>query len=323
MPKLIISSGFIVVLIVISVFSLNFYRLSHHAMTSKAVVISLDKNTSTSSFVHDLESKHLIQSSRFFLWSIRLQGLSSRLKAGIYEIKPYETAQQFLIRVVKGDVLILPFRIIEGSTLHAITTQLMALPYVSKDSIDWSKIDENHGSAEGLLLADTYHYSAGSTGLSLLLNAHSALLRFLNEAWAHRAADLPYKNPYEMLIASSIIEKEASKPEEKRLVSGVIVNRLKKRMPLQMDPTIIYALGTAFQGKLNHVDLAIDSPYNTYKHYGLPPTPIAMVGKDSIDAAAHPTTTSYLYYVSRGDGTHQFSETYEQQKKAIVKLNQK
>lgn len=325
MRKWIVSS--ILVLITVSVLCIAYplYCLYFKPMmpeSSGMRVISLDKNTSATSFANDLKVKHLILSSRWFVISMRLQGLANKLKAGIYELQPFESAQHFLLRVVKGDVLKLPFQIIDGTTQSTVSAEILKLPYVIPNPNDWDLIRESHLSAEGLLLAETYHYDAGSQVATLLMTAHINLMNVLNEAWQDRDPSLPYKNAYEMLTAASIIEKEAAKPEEKRLVSSVIVNRLNKHMPLQMDPTVIYALGTQYQGKLTHQDLSVDSPYNTYKHYGLPPTPIAMVGKNAIDAAAHPAQTHYLYYVASGDGSHLFSETYEQQKKAVFMRKQ-
>lgn len=182
---------------------------------------------------------------------------------------------------------------------------------------------KNYPSAEGLLLADTYQYQGGSSSKALLEQAHRNLLNYLNISWTNRAANLPYKTPYELLIAASIIEKETAIAQERKLISGVMVNRLKKKMPLQMDPTVIYGLGNQYTGKLTHNDLLIESPYNSYLNRGLPPTPIAMVGKEAIDAAAHPQLSNYLYFVAKGDGTHQFSETYEQQKQAINQYRRK
>ena len=302
----------------ISYAAFNLYYCPMLPQSAAKLVIPLDKKTSATSFANDLKARHLITSSRLFVLSIRVQGLSIKLKAGFYELKPYESAQQFLMRVVKGDVLILPFQIIEGTTQNIVASQLLSLPYITLQPHDWDVIRGDHLSAEGLLLAETYYYEAGTSSETLLMTAHTSLMQTLNHAWEKREPSLPYKNAYEMLTAASIIEKEAAKSDEQHLVSSVIVNRLKKRMPLQMDPTVIYALGTQYQGRLTHQDLSVDSPYNTYKHYGLPPTPIAMVGKDAIEAAAHPAKTSYLYYVARGDGGHSFSETYEQQKKAIL-----
>lgn len=317
---LLIASGFV---------AYDVYGLVYRPMPANASIIAqplilcLEKNMSAASFVHTLVRNYLIQSPRLFLLMIRLQGLSNQLKAGIYQIKPGETAYQFLKRVVDGDCLRLPFQIIEGTTLNNTLDVVEHLPYLFQNKNVITKIAGEHASAEGLLLADTYYYDAGSNALNVLMTAHNALMNCLDKAWVSRTENLPYKSSYELLIAASIIEKESAKADEKRLISGVIVNRLQKRMQLQMDPTVIYALGSQYKGALTHQNLSVDSLYNTYKHYGLPPTPIAMVGKDSIDAAAHPTLTPYLYFVARGDGTHQFSETYEDQRKAISTLKSK
>ena len=323
MRKLTVSCALALLLMggLITAFKLNhllYQPLPKIANGTQPFIIQLNKNTSAVSFVYLLKRNQLIQSPRLLLLYIRLHGFSKHLKAGVYEIKAGETARQLLQHVLDGDVFVLPFRITDGTTQHNVTVQLEHLPYLTQQADDWAAIAAGHLSAEGLLLADTYHYEAGSRSAHLLLTAHTNLMQFLDKCWATRNANLPYKTPYEMLIAASIIEKEASKPDEKRLISGIIVNRLLKRMPLQMDPTVIYALGVQYKGKLTHQDLSIDSPYNTYKHYGLPPTPIAMVGRDAIDAAAHPTPTQYLYFVASGDGSHHFSETYVQQREAIT-----
>ena len=323
MRKAIVSLLLLLLLIGYGCVAYDYYGLVYRAMPinangiAKPLILCLEKKMTATSFVQTLERNYLIQSPRLFLLIIRVQGLSNQLKAGIYQIKPGETASQFLLRVVQGDVLRLPFQIIEGTTLTNVVDVVQHLPYLLQSSDPLTKIAGDHPSAEGLLLADTYHYDAGSNSDVLFTMAHDAMTIFLNQAWANRAPNLPYKTPYDMLIAASIIEKESAKPDEKRLISGVIVNRIQRRMQLQMDPTVIYALSSRYVGRLSHEDLSIDSPYNTYKHYGLPPTPIAMVGKDAIDAAAHPASTPYLYFVARGDGHHQFSETYIEQKKAI------
>jgi UPF0755 protein len=280
-------------------------------------ILIVDKATSASQFARLLQKKDLIHAPHLFLMLVRLSGLAQHLKAGVYEVKPGESAMAFAQRVAFGDVLHEHFRIIAGTTKDKIKRDLANAPYLQYQQEDWSVVASSEAKAEGLLLADTYQYPCTSSARSLLAQAHSHLVQYLNASWAHRAPDLPYKNPYELLTAASIIEKETALADERKLISGVVVNRLKKGMPLQMDPTVIYALGLAYTGKLSHADLGIDSAYNTYRFRGLPPTPIATVGKEAIDAAAHPHPSDYLYYVAKGDGTHQFSQTYEQQKKAI------
>lgn len=324
--KFLVVTGVILFFIGFTIVSLDFYRLFYRPMVvgkNEDTIVRVDKFTSASSLVRLLEARHFIQSKRLFLLFIRMQNLSQHLKAGVYQIIEGESAAAFLYRVAAGDVLKEPFRIIEGTTQAQVSTNLEHAVYLTYHENDWQAIAATFPSAEGLLLADTYLYDAGSQSSDLLQRAHKNLQQFLASSWQQRSSDLPYKTSYELLIAASILEKEAAKPREKRLIAGVIVNRLRKNMPLQMDPTVIYALGTHYTGKLSRDDLHIDSPYNTYRYRGLPPTPIAMVGKDAIDAAAHPEPTDYLYFVARGDGTHYFSVTYEQQKQAISRYIRK
>jgi UPF0755 protein len=316
--------GLLSVIVVIGVVTLLLTYSSLHRPLPKNVngtlpniIITVEKNSTATAFVRDLHHLYLVRSPRLFLIYLRLFGYAHQLKAGVYEIKAGESILPLLNRVVTGDVLRLPFRVIEGSTQKTIQKQLSDAPYLSQQLNGWQSVAQGHPSAEGLLLADTYYYDAGTDSNRLLMTAHQSLMKYLNTAFQRRDSDLPYQTPYELLIAASIIEKEASKPQEKRLISGVLVNRLHQHMPLQMDPTVIYALGEQFQGRLTHADLSVNSPYNTYLHHGLPPTPIAMVGRDAIEAAAHPAASQYLYYVASGDGCHHFSKTYTEQRKAI------
>ncbi len=286
-------------------------------------IISIDRSASAYQIAKLLEERNLIHSSQLLLLILRFEGLSHQIKAGVYQINPGETVMDLIHRIVSGKVITQKFTIIEGTTLKKVSEDLKNAPYLNYNSNDWSSVKGEYSSAEGLLLADTYQYQGGSSSKTLLEQAHKNLMLFLNDSWSHRAADLPYRNPYELLIAASIIEKETAIAEERKLISGVMVNRLKKLMPLQMDPTVIYGLGDAYKGKLSHNDMSVKSPYNSYLIRGLPPTPIAMVGKEAIDAAAHPQLSKYLYFVAKGDGSHQFSETYEQQKKAIKQYQRK
>lgn len=323
---------YIVIMFFISllIISWNVYSLlnipvisAENSKDSQPVIISLDKSVSAYQFVHTLKAKKLIHSAKLLLLIIRLEGLSHQLKAGIYQIKPGETATELLHRIVAGDVIKQNFVIIEGTTQQKVVQDLKQAPYLEYQQGDWSTIQNKYPNAEGLLLADTYQYRGGSSSRALLEQAHRNLMTYLNSSWDARDLGLPYRNPYELLIAASIIEKETAISNERKLIAGVMVNRLKKGMPLQMDPTVIYGLGTQYKGKLSHNDLLISSPYNSYQNRGLPPTPIAMVGKEAIDAAAHPQLSNYLYFVAKGDGSHQFSETYEQQKQAIQQYQRK
>lgn len=287
------------------------------AVSSTNIVIEVKPHSTAKYLIYTLYEKGYIERPRFLLLLIRLQGFSSHFKAGYYQIHADESATHFLQRVIAGDVLVENFQIIEGNNLAQVSIRLAEAPYLVYQPEDWNEIKGNHVSAEGLLLADTYHYAAGSSAKQLLLTANKNLLTYLDQSWQARDAGLPYKNAYQMLIVASILEKESALAEERKIIAGVIINRLKINMPLQMDPTVIYAYGSAYSGKLTHESMKIDSPYNTYRYRGLPPTPIAMVGRAALDAAAHPQPNHYLYFVAKGDGSHVFSRTYEEQRQAI------
>ncbi|WP_131781670.1 endolytic transglycosylase MltG [Legionella gresilensis] len=293
------------------------------ATEGRSLIVEVKPNSTAKLLVQKLYENGYIDSKFIIENYIKYKGLANQLKAGVYQIQPGETAINLVDRIVKGDVLIAAFRIIEGTNIYQVKQKLLQAPYLQYQPQDWTVILNQYPSAEGLLLADTYYYNAGSDAKPLLVNANKKLLAVLNSNWEKRSSVLPYKTPYELLIAASIIEKETSLPSERRIISGIVVNRIKKRMPLQMDPTVIYALGPTFSGKLGHHNLEFDSPYNTYLYRGLPPTPIAMVGRDAIEAAAHPKISNYLYFVAKGDGSHIFSATYEEQKKAIARYMNK
>jgi UPF0755 protein len=327
----------------------SFY-VSMRFANNEPIVLVIDKDSSAKSFVSGLKTRQLINSDKLFLIYIRTLGLSKRLKAGTYELVYGESAKHLLQRIIAGDVLKKSFQIIEGTTQSQISEKLKRSTYLTYNDDDWftslsqqdnlfllcdkeplsNLVDERAescvkvlknnkklASLEGLFLADTYQYDAGSDARVLLIQAHEKLKNYLFDSWNSRSTSLAYSNPYELLIVASILEKESASFEERRIISGVIVNRLARRMPLQMDPTVIYGLGKLYTGKLSHNDLKIDSKYNSYRYRGLPPTPITMVGRSSIDAASHPKDTNYLYFVAKGDGTHIFSETYKQQRQAI------
>lgn len=281
------------------------------------VVIEIKPKSSANAFIQQLYEKKLIKSKALLRRFMQYKNYSKNIKAGFYEIKPHETIEDLLEHIIKGQVLTKSFSIIEGTTLLDVITNLKSAPYLSFYLQYLDTIKGKYESAEGLLLADTYKYDAGSSATALLKKAKENLLSYLNESWQNRSPNLPYNSSYELLIAASILEKETALPNERKIIAGIIVNRLKKNMPLQMDPTVIYALDKTYNRQLKHEDLKINSPYNTYIYKGLPPTPIAMVGKISIDAAAHPIETNYLYFYAKGDGSHQFSATYDEQRKAI------
>ncbi|MFB6260568.1 MAG: endolytic transglycosylase MltG, partial [Thiohalorhabdaceae bacterium] len=177
--------------------------------------------------------------------------------------------------------------------------------------------ERGHDSAEGWLFPETYRFSRGHPAEAILTKAHDRMRAILKEEWAGRAADLPLDSAYEALILASIVEKETAVPSERPLIASVFVNRLRDGMRLQTDPTVIYGMGDSFDGNLQRQDLRRPTPYNTYTSAGLPPTPIANPGRAAIKAACQPADSDYRYFVSRGDGSHVFSETLDEHNRAV------
>jgi UPF0755 protein len=255
----------------------------------------------------------------------RLTGRERDIKAGNYFFTQAPTPLELLDRLTRGDVLQAEIRLIEGWTFAQFRAALDADPDLRHDSKGLADADllkrlqVSEGHPEGLFFPDTYLFAKGSSDLNVLRRAYRAQERHLKAEWEARSPNAPYGSPYEALIMASIVEKETGRPEERDQVAGVLVNRLRIGMRLQVDPTVIYGLGAAFDGNLKKAHLLEDGPYNTYTRAGLPPTPIAMPGLASLRAALQPAKTDALYYVSRGDGSSHFSRNISEHNKAVSK----
>lgn len=216
-----------------------------------------------------------------------------------------------------------PFMIIPGWTFAQVRKALDQAPSLKhmttpmNDKQIMSYLGHEDVAPEGEFFPETYYYTYGMQDLVVLKRAYDLMQNRLNEAWGRRATDLPYKSAYEALIVASLIEKEAYLNSERETISGVVLNRLRKNMLLQIDATVIYGLGDRYTGTIFKKDLKEDTAFNTYVHKGLPPTPIAMPGMSSIEAAMHPQQHEYIYYVAKGNGAHQFSTTLQQHDAAI------
>ena len=262
------------------------------------------------------------------LWAY-LKGISGSLKAGEYVFDKRASTAQILDKVVRGDVVQYAITFPEGVTFSDMlellqrAPQLEPLPddYTSDEILSLLGISES--SPEGLFFPDTYYYTSGNSTLSLLQRAHRRMMLKLDQAWARRYGQLPFGRSYDALILASIIEKEAGNHQEKARIGGVLVNRLRKNMRLQVDPTVIYGTRLKYQGDLTRAHLAEDTPYNTYRRKGLPPTPISCPGWNSLLAAVHPIRHEEYYFVSRGNGTHKFSKSLKEHLAAVQRFQGK
>ena len=255
----------------------------------------------------------------------RYRGVDRAIKAGNYELASGITLPELLDRLTQGDALQTALTVIEGATFADVRRALSADPGVTRTLLDlpepelMQRIGAPAGSAEGWFFPDTYFFVAGSTDAALLARAHRLMRARLDAAWARRAPDLPLADPYQALILASIVEKETGAGADRPLIASVYLNRLRLRMRLQADPTVIYGLGAAFDGNLRRRDLETDTPYNTYTRDGLPPTPIALPGQASLDAVTRPAKSPYLYFVARGDGSSEFSTNLADHNRAVAK----
>jgi UPF0755 protein len=253
----------------------------------------------------------------------RVTGQSARIKAGSYELKPNTSPRRLLTQLVRGEFAQEALTIIEGWTFRQMRDAVNASHALRHETEKLSdaelmaKLSKEFKQPEGLFFPDTYLFAKGASDLQIYKQAHQMMLNRLNAAWEKRDPNLPYKTPYEALTMASIVEKETGQKSERAMIAGVFVNRLRTGMMLQTDPSVIYGMGVRYEGKIAKKDLLTDTPYNTYTRYGLPPTPIALPGVQSLSAALSPAKTDALYFVSRNDGTSQFSENLNDHNRAV------
>jgi UPF0755 protein len=308
--------------------------VAHFARTpvevrSSAREFTVEPGLTFKGIARQLVDQGVLQESATFVILGRLLGKAGAVKAGTYELPERITPYALISRFARGDVSQSEITFIEGWTFAQIRASLDAHPGVRHDTAGLTDGDvlrhlkalEDH--PEGLFFPDTYYFSTGASDLQVLARAYQALRSRLSAAWEQRASGLPYDTAYEALIMASIVEKETGRPEDRRMIAAVFTNRLKRGMRLQTDPTVIYGLGATFDGNLRKRDLETDGPYNTYMRAGLPPTPVAMPSQASIEAALDPAPVSTLYFVARGDGTSEFSDTLERHNRAVRKYQLK
>ncbi len=286
-------------------------------------IFTLKSGTSFNRVLSQLNAQGMIEGSDFAKLVRRFHPELTQLKAGTYLFEPGITLSQALELLKSGREHQFAITFVEGSTFKEWRIALESAQYLEHEMAGLSEAEIaqslglSHKKLEGLLLAETYHYTYGTSDLDILKRASSKLEQILQEQWQQRQDKLPLKTPYEALILASIIEKETAVEEERERVASVFVNRLNKRMRLQTDPTVIYGMGDKYDGNIRKKDLRTPTPYNTYTISGLPPTPIAMPGEASIAAALNPENSNYLYFVASGKGGHVFSKSLAEHNRAV------
>lgn len=276
-----------------------------------------------------LEQSGIHVGRRRFEALARALGTTQDIKAGYYRIAAPMSPLDILYKLERGDVVHSEVVLVEGWTFAQFRAALEASDKLRHDSRGLSdsevlaRIGATERHPEGLFFPDTYYFARGSSDLAVLRRAYQVMQEHLAREWAQRAPGSPFRTPYEALTMASIVEKETGRADERERIAGVLVNRLRMRMALQVDPTVIYGLGESFDGNLKKAHLRADGPYNTYTRRGLPPTPIAMPGLASLRATLQPASSDALYYVSRGDGTSEFSRTLKEHNRAVAKYQLK
>jgi peptidoglycan lytic transglycosylase G len=292
-------------------------------------IFEVDSGMTFSALNEKLKAAKIVPNNNYLEFLARHSGLANKIKSGEYQLNPGLLPTAMLDLFVSGKVIQYSLTIVEGWQIHEMLEAIKLNEVLEKTLSSYnpdnlmSELGLPEPLAEGLFFPDTYHFPKGTTDIDFLKRAYRDLHKVLEEEWLKRDQSVPYKNSYEALIMASIIEKETGLASERGTIAGVFVRRLNKKMKLQTDPTVIYAMGRQFNGNIRKKDLDIDSPYNTYRYKGLPPSPISLVGREAIHAALHPEDGKSLYFVAKGDGSHYFSETLSEHNKAVRKYQLK
>lgn len=302
---------------------------------SEDQLITIERGTSGAKLVAQLEKEGIVEKTTalsWLPWILKAKPELNKIKAGTYALKDVNNLAQLLTLLNSGKEVQLSVQFIEGKTFKDWRKNLQNAPYLKQTLADrtpqeiFDLLDIPATSSEavyqwrnldGWLYPDTYHYTPNSTDLELLQRASARMQKALRNAWDERDADLPLANPYEMLILASIVEKETGIAAERPMVASVFINRLKAKMKLQTDPTVIYGMGDEYNGNIRKKDLEAATPYNTYVIEGLPPTPIAMVSESALQAVAHPAKSDFYYFVADGSGGHKFTRNLNEHNKAV------
>ena len=289
---------------------------------------SISKGDNLKQVAHKLSQKELIRNALVFELYARIQGLSNQLQSGEYSLTAAMSSEQILMRLVSGEVIRYSITVPEGKRFRDFWSQLRQHPKIVPALEDPGQLVEELGLTdvshlEGQFMPETFSFIAGTEDRHIFVQSYQLMQRYINQQWQRFGPQSLLNSAQEVLVLASIVEKETGLRSEQARIATVFLNRLKRGMRLQTDPTVIYGLGDEYQGDIKYEHLRRDTPYNTYTRVGLPPTPIALPGRHAIDAVLQPQQHQELYFVSKGDGSHVFSETYEQHQKAVNKYQLK
>lgn len=313
--------GFVLVVGILTYQLLDFQYSEVNLQEPRVFLIKSGSNIKI--IAQDLTMQKIIEDPWLFILLAKLKGVETRVRAGEYQLESGQTPDDLIEVFVSGSSIQYSFTVIEGWSFRQMLDAMAKDPIIEHQLEDKTNEEimrligypDQH--PEGMFFPDTYRFPKGTSDIDFLRRAYQVMQQHLEREWNQRESDLPLISSYEALILASIIEKETGAGFERPLIAGVFTERLKRNMRLQTDPTVIYGLGESFDGDIRFRDLKKDTPYNTYLRAGLTPTPIALPGLDSIRAALHPAKTKALYFVSKGDGTHHFSETLEEHNAAV------
>ena len=291
--------------------------------TGPAIDLEIEPGTSASGAVEAVVRSGIAEPELLLNAWFRFSGQARLIRAGSYEVLPGTTPRQLLSMLVRGEEALKSVTLVEGWNFVQVRAALLRAENLTSESAELApdaimqKLGRAGQHPEGRFFPDTYTYAKGSSDLAVLARAARAMDKRLEAAWQARSSTSPLTTPEQALILASIVEKETGKPTDRAQIAGVFANRLRIGMLLQTDPTVIYGMGSSFDGNLRRRDLQLDTPYNTYTRPGLPPTPIAMPGRAALLAAVQPASTDALYFVARGDGSSAFSRTLEEHNRAV------
>lgn len=298
-------------------------------LPQEGLTLEVERGTSLKKLAQKLADQNVLDQPDYFYWYGRQRRQAHLIRAGEYAVPADSTPEKLFDLLISGKTITYKLTLVEGWNFKQIMAAIQANPILKKEltDLDAEQIMQRLGYAdqhpEGQFFPDTYLFPRGTSDVQFLQRAYQRMQKILQEVWAERAEDIAVKTPEEALILASIVEKETGKASERTQIAGVFTRRLKINMKLQTDPTVIYGMGDRFKGNIRRKDLRENTPYNTYVHRGLPPTPICMPGRDALHAAVNPADGKALYFVSKGDGSHQFSATLKAHNAAVRKYQLK